>query len=75
MKFSDALDEIAIGVRTLVEVVAERDALAARVVELERELSHLVRLLEPLEEIGTLNIPGLATLNAARALLTKEPTP
>jgi capsule polysaccharide export protein KpsE/RkpR len=39
---------------------------------LRRELSHLVFLLEPLERDGTLNVPGLATLNGARAVLTKE---
>jgi len=34
-----------------------------------RELARLVRLLEPLEHAGTLNVPGLATLNRARAAL------
>ena len=34
-----------------------------------RELARLVRLLEPLEQAGTLNVPGLATLNGARAAL------
>lgn len=38
---------------------------------LRHELSHLVRLMEPLEHGGSLNIPGLATLNAARDALTK----
>jgi hypothetical protein len=34
--------------------------------DLYRELCHLVRLLEPLEKSGELNVPGLATLNGAR---------
>lgn len=45
-------------------VVAQRDGLLV-------ELTHLVRLLEPLEQSGALNIPGLATLNGARAALQK----
>jgi DNA-directed RNA polymerase subunit RPC12/RpoP len=36
---------------------------------LARELRHLVRLLEPLEQEGGLAVPGLATLNGARAAL------
>lgn len=39
--------------------------------ELLRELKHLVRLLEPLERDGGLNVPGLATLNGARAAIAK----
>jgi hypothetical protein len=39
--------------------------------ELYCELSHLVRLMEPLEREGGLNIPGLATLNGARLALAK----
>lgn len=39
--------------------------------ELYTELRHLVRLMEPLEDRGLLNIPGLATLNGARAALKK----
>jgi len=39
--------------------------------ELYAELRHLVRLMEPLEDRGLLNIPGLATLNGARAALAK----
>lgn len=35
------------------------------------ELLHLVRLMEPLEDCGQLDIPGLATLNGARAALAK----
>jgi hypothetical protein len=37
---------------------------------LYRELSHLVRLMEPLERDGRLNVPGVATLNGARAALS-----
>lgn len=37
--------------------------------DLLRELNHLVRLMEPVED--HLNIPGLATLNAARAAIAK----
>lgn len=33
------------------------------------ELEHLVRLLEPQEKAGTLDVPGLATLNGARKAL------
>ena len=36
-----------------------------------RELKHLVCLLEPLERDGRLNVPGLATLNGARAAIAK----
>lgn len=43
----------------------------AAALDLRDELSHLVRLLEPLEQAGTLNVPGLATLNGARAALAK----
>ncbi len=57
---------------------AERNAEFARQeqikeagLELFRELTHLVRLLEPLEQSGSLNVPGLATLNGARAALLK----
>jgi len=39
--------------------------------DLVRQLSHLVRHLEPLERSGGLNVPGLATLNGARAALAK----
>lgn len=43
--------------------------------DLYRELRHLVQLLEPLERDGSLNIPGLATLNGARMALAKvEPS-
>lgn len=37
--------------------------------QLKKELRHLVLLIEPLEKYGGLNIPGLATLNGARAAL------
>ncbi len=36
---------------------------------LYRELRHLVLLLEPLEQDGGLDVPGLATLNGARKAL------
>lgn len=39
--------------------------------DLARELRHLVRLLEPKEREGGLDVPGLATLNGARAALMK----
>lgn len=39
--------------------------------ELLRELKHLVSLMEPYEEDGTLRIAGLATLNGARAAIAK----
>lgn len=51
--------------------LAQRDA---RIAELEKELSHLVRLIEPLERDGTMNIPGLATLNGARSALSAKET-
>ncbi len=43
--------------------------LIASAPELLQELLHLVRLLEPVED--TLNVPGLATLNGARAAIAK----
>ena len=39
--------------------------------DLLAELKHLVGLLEPLEMGGLLNVPGLATLNGARAAIAK----
>lgn len=39
--------------------------------DLLRELVHLVSLLEPLEQDGGLEVPGLATLNGARAAIAK----
>lgn len=44
-------------------IAAAPDLLAA--------LEHLVRLLEPQELDGVLNVPGLATLNGARAAIRK----
>jgi hypothetical protein len=39
--------------------------------DLYRELERLVCLIEPLEHEGGLDIPGLATLNGARAAIAK----
>lgn len=39
--------------------------------DLLKELSHLVSHLEPLEKDGGLQVPGLATLNGARAAISK----
>ena len=39
--------------------------------ELLKELEHLVRLLEPMERDGSLQVPGLATLNGARRAIKK----
>lgn len=51
-------------------VLLHPDALLiAAAPDLLRELEHLVRLMEPVEP--SLNIPGLATLNGARAALAK----
>ena len=51
---------------------AEADArLIAAAPDLLAELEHLVLLMEPLERDGGLHIPGLATLNAARAAIKK----
>ena len=46
-----------------------RDVLHRRHAAVHKELEHLVRLLEPLEKAGTLDVPGLATLNGARKAL------
>lgn len=46
-------------------------ALFSAAPDMARELAHLVRLLEPLEKDGGLDVPGLATLNGARAALRK----
>lgn len=43
--------------------------------DLLREITHLVRLLQPLENDGRLNVPGLATLNGARAAIEKAHLP
>jgi hypothetical protein len=45
--------------------------LIAASTDLLRELEHLVRLLEPLEQNGGLDVPGLATLNGAREAIAK----
>ena len=45
--------------------------LIAAAPDLLKELQHLVRLLTPLEISGTLNVPGFATLNGARAAIAK----
>lgn len=45
--------------------------LIASAPDLYHELSHLVRLLEPLERDGGLNVPGLDTLDGARRALAK----
>jgi hypothetical protein len=45
--------------------------LIAAAPELLAELRHLVRLMEPLEQDGSLHVPGLATLNGARAAIAK----
>lgn len=42
---------------------------------LHRELAHLVALLEPLEAKGRLDVPGLASLNGARAALSEATMP
>ena len=53
-------------------VVCMEDAhLIAAAPDLYKQLRHLVILIEPLEHNGALQIPGLATLNAARAALAK----
>lgn len=49
----------------------EVGALIAAAPDMARELRHLVRLLEPKERDGGLDVPGLATLNGARAALKK----
>ena len=36
-----------------------------------RELQHLVRLIDPLLESGSITIPGLATMNAAKKVIAK----
>jgi hypothetical protein len=57
------------------EVIArsmERDMLKIKALEsCQKELAHLVRLMEPIEKEGGFDIPGLATLNGARAALAK----
>jgi hypothetical protein len=48
--------------------------LIAAAPELLAALSHLVALLEPVEQWGALAVPGLATLNEARAAIAKATT-
>ncbi len=55
--------------RDLLRLTASSRLIAAAP-DLYRELAHLVRRSEPLEVTG-LNVPGLATLNGARAALRK----
>ena len=59
----------------LPEIVCDNRAANARLIAaspcLLKELKHLVGLLQPLEQSGALNVPGLATLNGARAALAK----
>lgn len=45
--------------------------LIAAAPDLLRELEHLVRLLEPAISDGRVSVPGLATLNGARAAIAK----
>lgn len=56
------------------EVLANAHLIAASPLLL-KELQHLVRLLTPLEIAGTLNVPGLATLNGARAAIAQALPP
>jgi hypothetical protein len=76
----DANDDIRAGkydeTIVIVDVVdrAERRATASLVAaapDLYRELAHLVALMEVPEKAGGLTVPGLATLNGARAALAK----
>jgi hypothetical protein len=46
-------------------------AIIAAATALYRELDHLVALLGPMEQSGALRVPGLATLNGARAALAR----
>ena len=43
--------------------------------DLLNELERLVMLIEPLEREGGMKIPGLATLNGARAAIAKAKAP
>lgn len=57
------------------ETFREADArLMSAAPDLLKELRHLVRALEPLED-GHLEIPGLATLNGARKAIAKATMP
>ncbi len=53
-----------------IEIEANARLIAAAP-ELLTELRHLVSLLEPLENDGTLHVPGIATLNGAREAIRK----
>jgi hypothetical protein len=53
------------------ETNAANARLIAAAPELYKELRHLVGLLEVAELEGELNVPGLATLNGARAAIAK----
>ena len=53
------------------EQITANAHLIAAAPDLLNGLMHLVRLLEPLEHSGALNVPGLATLNGARAAIAK----
>lgn len=59
------------GARTCDPETAANVRLCAASPDLLRELQHLVRLLTPRETDGTLDVPGLATLNGARAAIAK----
>lgn len=52
-------------------VMAANARLISAAPDLLRELEHLVRLLEPAISDGRVSVPGLATLNAARAAIAK----
>ena len=56
--------------RDALDLGAERDNLRAINADLLAELMRLVRALEPKEATG-LDLPGIATLNAARAAIAK----
>ena len=67
--------EILIVMQRLGSMLAVRDAVDSsgeRRPSTRAALAHLVRLMEPLERDGTLNIPGLATLNGAREALAVQ---
>jgi len=57
---------------TVPDDIAEANArLIAAAPELLEALSHIVRLMEPMEREGGINVPGLATLNGARAAIAR----
>lgn len=53
------------------EEMKKAEQLRSAAPDMARELLHLLRLMEPLEKEGGFDIPGLATLNGARAALRK----